>query len=354
MKKKIIIILVILVVLISIMVALYFYGLSPTSNSSKNITFTIESGDSKKVIVDKLKDNKLIKSKYSAYIYLALNSNLNLQAGIYSLSQNLGTKEILNKINNGEVDKSESIFTITFVEGKRLISYVSDISKTMGFKEEDILKVMNDKAYLKSLMTKYWFLTDNILNEKIYYPLEGYLYPSTYEFYKDSTIKDVIEKMLDGTYDVLEPLKNNISSNKYNIHELLTMASIVEQEGVNRSDRAGVAGVFYNRLNKNITIGSDATTYYAVNKDYSVDLTNSDLSSCNGYNTRGSCVPKLPVGPICSPSKISIEAAVNPAKHDYLFFVADKDKKTYFTKTNSEHEQTVTRLKNEGKWYEYN
>jgi len=354
MKKIIIIILAVLVLIIASSFGLYFYGLTPVSKNSENVTFNIDSGDSKKIIIDNLKKANLIKSKFASYIYIALNRDLNLQAGSYELSSNMSTEEILNKMNLGEVSKDHNIYTLTFIEGKRLISYAEIIGDATNKKTEEVINIMQDKTYLNSLINKYWFLTDNILKNDIYYALEGYLFPSTYEFYKESTIKDMIEKMLDGTKDALEPYKSSILSNKYNVHEILTMASIVEQEGIYPNDRSGVAGVFYNRLNNNWTLGSDATTYYAVKKDYSVDLSTSELNSCNGYNTRGNCVKGLPVGPICSPSITSIKAAINPTKHDYYFFVADNSKQTYFTKTNSEHEQMVSRLKSEGKWYEYN
>ena len=352
MKKKVLIIIGVLLLLIAILIGLYFYGLTPVSKSSKSVEFKINTGDSKIDIVDNLDNAGLIKFKISAYIYVSLNRHLNLQAGNYKLAPNMSLKDILNKINKGDISNNDNIYTITFVEGKRLTDYAEIIAQKTNTKVEDVLKVLNDKNFIKELMPNYWFLTDNIFNNKIYYPLEGYLYPSTYEFYKDSTIKDIIIKMLDATNDVLTPFQKSIENNSYNVHQILTLASIIELEG--SDDRAGVAGVFYNRLKANWTLGSDVTTYYAVKKSFSEDLTTNDLNSCNGYNTRGNCVSGLPVGPICSPSKSSIEAAINPSKHDYYFFVADKNKKTYFTKTSSEHEAKVNELKNNGLWYEYN
>ena len=109
-------------------------------------------------------------------------------------------------------------------------------------------------------------------------------------------------------------------------------------------------------INSNETLGSDVTTYYGVKKDFSKDLSYSNLKACNGYNTRSesSCpIIGLPVGPIASPSFASISAVIEPEEHDYYFFVADKNKKTYFTKTYSEHTKTVSKLKKDGLWYEY-
>ena len=100
-------------------------------------------------------------------------------------------------------------------------------------------------------------------------------------------------------------------------------------------------------------MGSDATTYYAVNKDFDKELKRSELNSCNAYNTRGTCVKGLPVGPIGSPSISSIEAVIYPDEHNYYYFVDDVYGKTYYSKTESEHNATIRKLQREGLWYTY-
>ena len=99
-----------------------------------------------------------------------------------------------------------------------------------------------------------------------------------------------------------------------------------------------------------MNLGSDVTTYYAEQKPFTEDLLLTELNECNAYNTRGNCFQGLPVGPISNPSISSIEAALNPATSDYYYFVADSSKKVYFNKTLTEHNQTVAKLKSEGKW----
>ena len=153
----------------------------------------------------------------------------------------------------------------------------------------------------------------------------------------------------------LKPYKDEITKSKYSIHQILTLASIIELEAGKANDRAGVAGVFYNRLKSGWALGSDVTTYYAVKIDLSDrDLKMSEIRDCNSYNTRASCMAgKLPVGPICNPSKGSLVATIEPKNHKYYYFVADKNGKTYFNKTDAEHTSTVARLKREGLWFEY-
>lgn len=359
MKKKLIIIISIILVVIAILIGLYFNGLKPVSKSNEIQLFKINSGAGKMDIINDLKKEGLIKSKISSYIYVIFNRDLNLQAGVYELSPNMGVKSILQKIHEGKIqeEKNQNTFSITFVEGKRFPYYANKIADATGKTKEEVIAELANPEYLKELINKYWFLTESILDDKIYYPLEGYLFPSTYEFYKNSSVKDIVKVMLDTFGSKLKTYEETINNSKYNIHEILTLASIVEVEGAGSDDRAGVAGVFYNRLKAGDSLGSDATTYYAAKVEFSErDLYNKETNDCNnGYNTRGTCnIGKLPVGPICCPSIEALISTINPEEHDYYFFVADKYKKTYFTKTNSEHESKVNELKAAGLWFTYN
>ena len=130
---------------------------------------------------------------------------------------------------------------------------------------------------------------------------------------------------------------------------------MVESEGVSLEDRKNIAGVFINRLNKNMALGSDVTTYYASKIELGErDLYMSEINSDNPYNTRSAKnAGKLPVGPICNPSKGAIEAVISYTPNDYLYFVADKNMKVYFTKTDAEHNKKIQELKKQGLWFEY-
>ena len=362
MKKKILIILGIILVLIVIasvgLVVFYKTNLEAVDNNLKEVTdqdvvlFVVNSGDSTKTIIDNLEKAGLIKNKYAAYAYLKLH-HASLQAGTYELNKGMSFSDIIDKMAAGDI--ANNTVTVTFIEGKRLVNYVKIISSNFGYSEEEILTKMNDKEYLKGLIDEYWFLTDDILNDKLYYALEGYLAPDTYTFYEDASIKDIVSILLDETSKKLEPYKEEISKSKYSIHEIITLASIVELEGNNSNDRAGVAGVFYNRLNNGMSLGSDVTTYYGARVELSDrELYQYEIDALNDYNTRHpSMAGKLPVGPICSPSTDSLIATIEPEEHDYLFFVADINKNTYFTKTNAEHEAKIAELKQKGLWFNY-
>ncbi len=200
-------------------------------------------------------------------------------------------------------------------------------------------KKVNDKEFIKELISEYWFLTDDILNEDIYYALEGYLYPNTYEFYKDATLEDILRRILNNTNKVLQSVKDDIEKSNYTTHEILTMASIVEKEAVSYTDREKVAQVIYTRLDKKMSLGMDVTSYYGVQKDMKESLTKNDLNDNNPYNTRLVTFLGLPVGPICNPSIESIKAVLNPADTNYIYFFADiTTGNVYFTDNASEFE----------------
>ena len=355
--KKIIIISIAVILVIVIwtiigMVTWYYNGTKPVQKQNGEIIrIEIQEGSSTSVIADLLKQNQIIKSANVMKIYAKLNAIQNLQAGKYDLSNAEDLASILAHIQNGEVVSEE--VKLTFVEGKNMRSIAKTIAEKTVNTEEDVFTLLEDEEYIDSLIEKYWFLTEDIQNENIYYPLEGYLLPDTYIFENEEvSIKTIFNVMLNYMDKFLTAHKDEIT---YNVHELMTLASITELEGVSEEDRKEIAGVLIHRLNEKMSLGSDVTAYYAFKVDMGErDLYAKELKTENPYNTRGPNMEgKLPVGPICSPSKNAILATINYTKTDNLYFVADKNKKVYFTKTNEEHVNLINQLKQNGLWYEY-
>lgn len=329
---------VLILVIILLLIGMYFYGLTSVSKDSEKVTFTINSGTNTKEVINNLYEARLLKSKIASMIYVKLNKNILIKAGTYELDRSYSTKEILDILSGGKI--INDTIKVRFTEGKRIVDYVKIISDNFGYKEDEIYNTLNDQSYLKELINKYDFLSNDILNSDIYYPLEGYLFPDTYEFYKDASIKTIIEKMLAKTKNVLD--NNNVSLSDKSIHEILTIASIIENESVMDSDREIVSQVIYKRLSLNMSLGMDVTTYYGVKKALGETLTASDLNSANAYNTRRTDFLGLPVGPICNPSEKAIIAALNPSDSDYLYFYADiKTGKLHFAKTYSEFQGLI-------------
>lgn len=349
-RKFLLFLLCLIILLFFALVIIYKLETGPVSNNTDPKAIDVEPGDNYYTLADKLEEENLIKSELFYKLYLKLNKPSSLVTGTYQLNEAMSVAEIIKTLSDSE-NQEDSTIKITFREGLNVRQMAEIIANNTSITSEEFLNKISDTNYINSLKEKYWFITDDVLNEEIYYPLEGYLYPDTYHFEaRELNLDDILTKILDNTEAKLEPYKEEIENKNYSIHQILTMASMVELEAVTDSDRALVAGVFYNRLNDGWSLGSDVTTYYAAGKSLTDSLTTAELNDCNGYNTRCTSMQGLPVGPIDNPSISSINAALNPTASDYYFFVADTDRKVYFTRNSTEHAQIISKLQDEGKW----
>ena len=335
-------------------ISIYKIGTGRVSKDETLKEIEITTGNTYMSISDVLKENNLIKSKFFFKLYVKIHKPTSLQAGKYELSENMNIKDIVNVLSNGST-YNPNVVSLTFKEGTNMRNVAKIIADNTENTEEDVFVTLIDTNYLDELIKKYWFITDEIKNKNIYYSLEGYLFPNTYSVNKTDNVKKIFEMMLDNMSLKLSPYKEQLEDSTYTIHEILTLASIIELEAGNSNDRSGVAGVFYNRLKSGWSLGSDVTTYYGAKVElHERDLYQREINEFNAYNTRSSQMAgRLPVGPICLPSLDSISASINPTISDYYYFVADKNKKTYFSKTYEEHASTVASLKSQGLWYEY-
>ena len=340
--KKIIIVVISALVLIGLGAYLFYtISLGSVSKESNEISFTIAQGKSSKAVINDLYSAGLIKSKYAALIYLKTHNNIVIQAGDYSLKKNMSTPEIFSEFKKG-ISKDNSV-TLKLIPGVSIKKYFEQIAASYNWDYKGIEQKLSDKEYLQVLIDKYWFLDESILNSDIYYSLEGYIMPNTYEFYKNISFDDLLIKLLNQTDKVLTTYKKDIEASGHNVHEILTVASIAEKEALdNKDDRVNgdrnkVAQVIYTRLDRGMNLGMDVTSYYGVQKDMKDVLTKADTVNDNPYNTRLSSFIGLPVGPICNVSESSIIAALHPADTDYVYFFADiKTGKVYFTSDYNE------------------
>lgn len=347
--KPLLIIIVALAILLIMTAIFWLYLSSPIDKKSDtNIKVVIPAGTSTNNIAEILKEKNLIRSETFFKIHVKLNRITSLKASTYTMKKSMNLDQIVEVLEKGNTYNPDEV-KITFKEGEWFTDYCKEIAAKTNNTYEDVIAVATDKAYITTLINKYWFLTENILTEDIYYPLEGYLAPDTYHFEdKDVKVTTIIEKMLDQTEKNLAKYKDKA---KENIHYYITMASLVELEGTNTENRKMIAGIFENRLAANMNLGSDVTTYYALQHPMTSDLTTEQFATINPYNTRATTMHgKLPIGPICSPSVSSLEAAITPSKSTYLYFVADKKGRIYYTSTLKEHEIKVAEIKEKGEW----
>lgn len=165
-------------------------------------------------------------------------------------------------------------------------------------------------------------------------PLEGHLFPDTYFFLPNSTESSLVQAMHQNFEDHVSQIASQFASSTHTKEEIIIMASILEKEAYDATDRRMISGVLWNRLAKNMALQVDATFLYTIGKG-TFDLTMKDLVTDDPYNTYTN--KGLPPTPIGSPSMDSIEAALNPIKNDYLFYLADSSGVTHYSKTYEEH-----------------
>lgn len=345
--------LLILFLIFTLMFTTYKFLFSKTSFKRQEVLFKVENGSSVYKVGKKLKEKGLIHSYYAYKIYVKLNNINAYKAGTYRLDKTYNLKKIVS-ILLGKTYLEDG-YKVTFKEGKNIREIAKTISNNTNLKEEDFYNLLNDESYIDSLINKYWFLTNDIKNKEIYYPLEGYLYPDTYYFNTNVTCDVIINTMLRKTDKVLTKYKSSILNSGMTINQVVTLSSIIEQEGLYKDDRKKIAGVFYNRLKSNMSLGSDITTYYAFKVDLGTrDLTTKEINTYNPYNTRGPLMNgKLPVGAVGNFSESSLDATLNPDVSDYYYFVADKNGKTHFTRTYSEHQKVIKELKESDNWISF-
>ena len=305
--------------------------------SDEEVVVEIPSGTGASAIVDLLNDAGLVRNKFCAKVNSRIGGYNNLQANTYIFSPSMPFQEIMKAINTGNFDYV-SKETIEVKDGARLQQVADAISEQLPYSSEEILEKWSDKAYLNELIDKYWFLTSDILDSDIMFPLEGYLYADTYFVTSDSsTIEGFTEMCLDRMDEVLTERKDAIDASGFSVHELLTLTSIVTKEA-RADDQAKVAGVFMNRLNSGMSLGSDVTVCYIFQEDR-VELKVSQLESDSPYNTRK--VAGLPPGPICQVVADAVDAVLNYEASDDIYFFADEDGVVHYYKTQADFEQGI-------------
>jgi len=307
------------------------------STSKKQKTVEIPLGSSVTGIAEKLEANGIIKNAKVFKYYVKLKNEGGFMAGDYQLSPSMDVPEIVSRLKTGKV-LAKASFKITVPEGQQLKEIAAIMAKATNQKEDDVFNKLNDKEFIKTLMAKYPdILTDEIMHSTVKYPLEGYLYPATYPFYKPNpSVEEMVTAMLDKTRNVLSDYTEESDKKKLSIHQLLTMSSLVEEEATKKADRKMIASVFYNRMKKGMPLQTDPTVLYAQGK-HKDKVLYEDLEVDSPYNTYKNT--GLPPGPISNAGKMSIEAALEPAETDFYYFLATADGDVIFTKTLDEHNQ---------------
>ncbi|HGJ7784082.1 TPA: endolytic transglycosylase MltG [Streptococcus pneumoniae] len=323
------------------------------ANSKKYVTVQIPDGSNVQEIGTTLEKAGLVKHGLIFSFYAKYKNYTDLKAGYYNLQKSMSTEDLLKELQKGGTDEPQEpvLATLTIPEGYTLDQIAQAVGQLQGdFKEpltaDAFLAKVQDENFISQEVAKYPSLLESLPTKEsgARYRLEGYLFPATYSIKESTTIESLIDEMLAAMDKNLSPYYSTIKSKNLTVNELLTIASLVEKEGAKTEDRKLIAGVFYNRLNRDMPLQSNIAILYAQGKlgqnislaeDVAID-TNID-SPYNVYKNVG-----LMPGPVDSPSLDAIESSINQTKSDNLYFVADvTEGKVYYANNQEDHDRNV-------------
>ncbi len=326
-SRRLIILLVVIAVIVIYWNLRSLLGAVDASGEGQLVSLHIANGSGASEIGQQLYDNGLIKNNKVFYWYAFFRgATRDLQSGSYVFSTEQSVPEIMERLLVGKVEEVD--FTIP--EGYNLENITSMLSKEGLIDEKEFTRLLTEGNF------SYDFLPEIAKSESW---LEGYLFPETYSINRNTTEEAIINLLLKQFGKVMENLdwQSFSAESGYNLHQIVTIASIIEKESGTDADRPLIASVIYNRMDIGMKLDIDATLIYVLHKN---NLTNSDKKLKSPYNTY--LYAGLPPGPIASPGKASLKAALCPAETDYYYYVLDPDTGGHvFSETYAEHLRRV-------------
>lgn len=328
MKKFILIIL--LLILVSGLGGFFFLP-DYFSNTYHNeeLEFVVPSGSTLTAIGNRLYDQGVIKSKLW-FRYQGEEIATKIKPGTYRIPVGISIEDIYEIIQKGE---QEIPIIVTFPEGFILYQFAQKIEEAGIGTADEFIQATED------------YFNDNYAGdfdtEQLYFSLEGYLFPDTYHFSPKQSVKDVVRVLVKTMEDLwTEEMHDKMNQLGLNKHQVLTIASLIEREAYNDEERERISGVIYNRIDTRMLLQIDATVIYGIGegKEHMTRVLYADLEKQNPYNTYMNM--GIPPGPIASPGRNSIMAALNPEDHDYFFYVLGENGHV-FAKTYQEHLRNV-------------
>jgi UPF0755 protein len=251
-----------------------------------------------------------------------------IKAGEYAVSGAMTPLQVFATITSG----LSVIHPVTVREGENMYEVAADLETKNLASKAEFLALCKDPQFIASLGVGRQAKT-----------LEGFLYPDTYYFNKTLTAQDMVVQMVRHANQVWTP-KDEEAAHAMGMtrFQIVTLASMIEKETGAPQERPIIASVFYNRLKKRMRLQSDPTTIYGMWATYKGNIHRSDLLAVNPYNTY--TVPALPAGPIANPGRDALDAALAPAKSDFLFFVSHNDGTHQFSTSLAEHNRAVQKF----------
>ena len=328
---------VLLCVFIAVMFLRVFNDVLAFITENRAVTITIDADDTVDDVAGKLKDAGLIKYDWLfSYVAKFEGSTGPYQEGEHTLNDNMNYMQLLSEIEVQPVAR-ETVW-VTFTEGMT-VDQMADLLEENGVCDADDFReeVMSGADY------GYDFEQEMSTSSDIYYPLEGYLFPDTYEFYTNETPANVITRMLQNFQNKIDTVQDQMAEMGLTQHQTITLASIIQSEASgDPANMALVSSVYWNRLNdpENFPmLQSDPTRNYANSTILMTGQSSTYQQKAAAYDTY-QCTG-LPAGPICNPGMDAILAALSPETTAYYYFISDSDGNFYFAETLEQHEANI-------------
>ncbi|MET2870419.1 endolytic transglycosylase MltG [Exiguobacterium profundum] len=326
--------------------------IDPTSTETVEIEVPLGAGSG--YIGELLEENGLVRSSTIFRFYTRFKNESSFQAGTYTLSPSQSIDELIETLQTGKVIVVPDI-KLVIPEGFTIDQVIARLAKVAELPKEEISEQLSDREYIQSLVNEHEMLTEEVLQEGIYHPLEGYLFPATYEFNKGVTLNEIIDEMLLPTESMYQEYKDRLADSGRTFHETLALASVVEKEAVSTEDRKEIAGVFENRLNDGMKLQSDPTVWYGTGET-SIFTSFADLENDSLYNTYR--YEGIPIGPIAAVSRDAFEAVLNPNDTENIYFYARPPREGFpngevlFEVDYEDHQQNVNKYRSEWEAFE--
>lgn len=277
----------------------------------------------------------VIRHPFLFTLYTMLNdSDGTFKSGTYLLDGGMSYDKIINIVQRR---KSAQSVRITFTEGMNAKSIAASLEENGVCAAGEFLAAVNSSDF-----SNYYFVPKGDPESGRFYLLEGYLFPDTYDFYKNEDVNSVIKKFLSNfNAKFTENMYNQAVSLGMSIDQVVTLASIIEKEAPDTYEMAKVSSVFHNRLNnpaKYPRLQSDVTSFYVRNVIYKTVSTTNPLYT-RAYDTY--VRTGLPAGPICNPGGAALTAALNPSRTPYYYFVTDSESHFYYARNLAEHNANI-------------
>ncbi len=317
------------VILIAVVVVIGAVGFTIVMRDSRGVTLTedvtveVQEGAGASAVADMLYDRGVIKYPLVFKLQSKLGSyDSQFQPGIITVSDGMSYNEILEALTTADRDT----VTVVIPEGYEAVQIANALSEAGLPCGADFMDALDPSLY------DYDFLKD-LPDRKV--KLEGYLFPATYKIPASYTASEVVDLMLQSFNNTFsQEYRDRAAELNMSIDDVITMASVIERETNSDSERAKVAGVFYNRINSDMKLQSCATVQYVLGEHKPV-LSIADTQIDSPYNTY--VYSGLPVGPICNPGEDCIKAALYPEQTDAYYFCLSKSGEHIFSKTYEEH-----------------